>query len=470
MHTPDSNASYLPVDRGMTGLGLIMQLGGTLFATLTAMVGLSQIIVLSQMRSFGMGDTGLTGWLLLLTAMGVIRSLVHRVAGTELLYGQQPAQAIRRYLFVSASHTLGWLAFLVIKLDATPAGWLPVVTMFVAWPVILVVMLGRPALRLPVPDQHGQAAVPVGADRGFQGLGTLMLVFGLSGALFSGLMVSALSGARGAGPSGLIGLLILSVVFLVIRSLVHAHAGATLLGGEPSVDRVSAAAHRYANIGVISSVACGGVLLILMMSAGGGGVLLGMAMLIGLVAMLLLWPLAVRRLVQTRRMELLVESDRVPALGAAPDQGRTALGWLLLAFGGIGLAAALPAVLFSGQEMVDRHGVTQILAAFQQGADREPWLSLLVYGLQVWAGVELVLMTDRHRVIATLFGVTATVVTLYLTLPLFDHLGGLGLGRAGAGQIVFASVAIGLIIPVLTVILVNRNLPPPRLPVARVFE
>ncbi len=459
--------THLPADHGLTGLGLIMQLGGSFYAAMTAMLGFTQILLLSEMKKFGGGGDGMAPWLFLLMAVGVARSLAHRAAGTELLQGAQPGSALRRYLWVAAAHTAVWLAFLIMKLDAPTAAWAPVTLLFAAWPVALAIVTSRPGV-LPTPDEHGFGRVATSGDRGFEGMAVLMTLFGLTGALFTGLMLMAFLEVPSAARDGSFTLFLGAIGFLLVRSLVHAHAGFSLLGNL-TLDRLDEGVARYVNLGVISSLVFGAVLLMLFGSMGrGGGMLFMMPMLIGITLMLLAWPLAVRSLTQSRRMELYAESDAVPTLTPAPDQGRTTLGWFLLAMGAMALAGALPAVLFtSGRAAASMRGMGDMFGGgFAAGSvGRVPWLSVVVAGVQLWAAVELIFMTPRHRAVATGFGVLAVCVTLYDLVPVFeklDRLGAKAMGVGEGGNMMMAALALGLVTPLVTLALVNRDLPPPR--------
>src|SRR5262249_26046786 len=69
----------VPADQGLSSLGLLMQLAGNLFA---AYAGL-----LAFWALFALRGTGETLWILMLLGVSVARSLLHRSAGTQLLYG-----------------------------------------------------------------------------------------------------------------------------------------------------------------------------------------------------------------------------------------------------------------------------------------------------------------------------------------------------------------------------------------------
>ncbi|MCA9673737.1 MAG: hypothetical protein H6709_21890 [Kofleriaceae bacterium] len=458
---PAIYGTHLPNDRGMGGLGLIMQLGGGLFAAMTAMMGFTQILVLSKMRSYGApSQDGIVLGMLVLTVAGVVRALLHRAAGVELLYGNDPAGAIRRYVVAAGVHVALWVGFLVIKFDAPLAGWLPVALLFAAWPAALVILLAQPSLHLD-PGAYGTSTVPRAEDHGFEGLAILMVILGLCGTLFGALMLMVFLDMPGGGKGGLFQLFLLTLAALVVRSAIHLHAGATALS-DPTPERVEVGANRYASFGTASGLAVAGVLMLVIMSEPGSG-FAAMPMIIGVAMMLMVWPMAVKRLVQTRRLEQVVD-DKV-GFARAPDQGRTAIGWLVLALGVMALASALPAALLSPDAAGDGRGnqFTQMVA-FQQGdPTRGPWLQLGVAVLQVWAGVELVMMTERHRWVATAYGVAATLVALYVTWPMISHLDNLGRGAGinPMGNALFAGLAMTLVIPIATLALVHRKLPPP---------
>jgi hypothetical protein len=280
-------------------------------------------------------------------------------------------------------------------------------------------------------------------------------------------MLMAFLDIPSAARTGSFTLLMMATAFLMVRGLIHAHAGASLLG-ELTLDRLDSNVNRYVNVGVISSLVFGGAFMIVLGALPGGGMLLIMPMLIGLVLMLLAWPVAVRQLVMSRRMELYAEAGTVPALSPSPDQGRTTLGWFLLAMGAWAAAGALSQVLFEGEEIRGKAAdfVEMVGNAFSSGESRKPLLGLGVAVVQIWAAIELIYMTPRHRYVATGYGLAAVCVAIYELMPVFDaidKLGGKALQVGGGGNtMVLALLALTLIIPLSTLIMVNRNLPPPR--------
>lgn len=77
-------------------------------------------------------------------------------------------------------------------------------------------------------------------------------------------------------------------------------------------------------------------------------------------------------------------------------------------------------------------------------------------GIQTYAGIELVRMGDNHRLVTTIYGAVAAIVTCYLWWPLIEELGDLGaagpLALIGAGP-----VFLNLPLAIASIILVNRN-------------
>ena len=70
----------MPADHGLSSLGLLMQLGGSLF--------LGGMVVFSVSSLFA---SEMSGWffLLVVCGAGAVRSGLHRAAGTALLYGSE---------------------------------------------------------------------------------------------------------------------------------------------------------------------------------------------------------------------------------------------------------------------------------------------------------------------------------------------------------------------------------------------
>src|SRR5688500_15230561 len=97
--------AVVPADQGLSSLGLLMQLAGNVFAAGAGMLG---FMVLTASR--GRGDSL---WLLLLIGLSIARSLMHRTAGSHLLYGAGElrdgkalrVRGIRNYAVVALAQT-----------------------------------------------------------------------------------------------------------------------------------------------------------------------------------------------------------------------------------------------------------------------------------------------------------------------------------------------------------------------------
>ena len=101
-----------------------------------------------------------------------------------------------------------------------------------------------------------------------------------------------------------------------------------------------------------------------------------------------------------------------------------------------------------------------LLALGGGGGMRSMWFSVGVVVLQAWAGFELVRMSPQSRIIATVFGIVSSAVTLYIYWPVFQSLKHMRLGGGLQNVLMFAPIALGLVVPVATVILVNRKIAP----------
>jgi hypothetical protein len=183
---------------------------------------------------------------------------------------------------------------------------------------------------------------------------------------------------------------------------------------------------------------------------------------------LLAWPLIIRRFFSERQFADLMAGDKAPLHQRAPDLGLTALGWLLLANGVQQLANALPGVLLSGDggdagrwgDLFGGQGLPAIFGMVYAG--HSPWWGVGLAGIGIWAGIELVRMTDNHRLAATVYGVVSAVVTVYLLAPMLKHMGGMFDGMGGGGGMMssvgaFFVMSLSLAVPIGTLLLVHRK-------------
>lgn len=453
-----SDASRAPVDHGLSGLGLVMQLGGSVFAALTALTGFSSMIAVA-MSFDGRGDNF---WAFLLTALGLVRSGLHRNAGSELLYGDDGRGAIRRYVWVGLAHTALWAYYLSHTLHAPNGATLGVVILFGAWPATMAIALQTPALaRL-----HGP--LPVAADKGFDGLGCIMAVLGVGGLLYGVVTMLALVDlSKGARTNFDFQAMMLLFGLLIVRSAMHVRAALRTLTSR-DLDVSTEAATRYGNAGVSIALLAGAVMFLFTLKAGAFA-LVGLILVATLTAMLFAWPAAVRRFASERRF-----AGPFPASMRAQrsaDGGLSSLGWLLLGLGVLSMSSALPAVLWGDASL----GSYQALSLFgDHAAGSSRWWPVLEAGLQIWAAIALIGAGPSSRTIAMVYGASVSAITVYANLPLLRNLGDLAGSRLGdtSGVGSLAMLALAIVVPAATLLLALRTPPPTPAPstLARVFE
>jgi MFS family permease len=243
------------------------------------------------------------------------------------------------------------------------------------------------------------------------------------------------------------------------------------------------AAGKYAGFGVIASVIAGAVFLVGFMSTmggrGNGAVMILMLVMVAMITwVLLVWPLTVKRFFGERQFATMID-DRAPSSQLSPDRGLPALGWLLLAFGVFALATGLAAVLLGdfGDERALRrmsrggNPMGQMMGLLGSAGGKSAWLGISVAVVQIWAGVELIRMTARYRLAGMVFGVLACVVAAYVHLPTLGQLmkGGFAMVSNPLAGMAYASVAMALVVPVATLVFVQRKVRDPRA-LAQTFE
>src|SRR5688500_845029 len=69
----------VPADQGLSSLGLLMQLAGNVLAAYAGLIAF--------MALFALSGSGMTMWVFLVLGVSIGRSLMHRAAGAQLLYG-----------------------------------------------------------------------------------------------------------------------------------------------------------------------------------------------------------------------------------------------------------------------------------------------------------------------------------------------------------------------------------------------
>lgn len=437
----------VPADQGISTLGLLMQLGGTLFAA-AATLG---TFVMMLTRG-GRGDDKL--WILLVLGLCVTRSLFHRMAGTELLYGRpiegaaSPLRGVKRYIAIGLAQSL--VMFMIMtgkfhvpfKLALGPALGLAL------WPAALAGLMMLPRFR------RFADVLPVAEDKGFEAASILMIVLGTIGVLGTGLFLFVMLNAGGRALSQGPGVLVmLAGILLFIRSCLHVQAGVSGLR-ETTIDRSVELANRYANFGVISAFCAAGAVLLLVMRAMDVSAL---AVVAGLCWMLMAWPMIIRRFYSDRQFTDLLAGDQANLHRRSPDAGLTGLGWLLFAHAILSASLLIPQLLIDRDDMTRK--MSDLFSMIGAGGMRSVWWSAGLIALQAWAGFELIRMSSTHRIVGTVFSIVAIIITVYISLPVLQNLK--LIGRMGPqGVMMFVPLAISLVIPVVTLILVNRNIAP----------
>jgi len=255
-----------------------------------------------------------------------------------------------------------------------------------------------------------------------------------------------------------------------VRSGLHVRAGWNGVN-DVHMDRAVEDAAKYANFAVITAFCAAGAFLLIIMSVGAGAMdVTVILMLVLLLVLLLAWPLLIRKFFAERQFADLLHGDGVTtSFQRSPDMGHTTLGWFLLAFGVYQLSISLPAAAILPDELARGMGrggmdnpLSMMFMMMQNASKHSAWWPVGAAALQMWAAVELIRMTDNHRLVASIYGVIATAVAVYINLPSLDALKSQGLGGllgGPAGPMGLAGIAIALIIPIGTLILVNRKPP-----------
>ena len=80
----------VPADQGLSALGMLMQLAGNVLAAYVALITFTILFAAS-----GGGGGSETLWIFLILGLSIGRSLLHRSAGAQLLYGDPAIQGGR---------------------------------------------------------------------------------------------------------------------------------------------------------------------------------------------------------------------------------------------------------------------------------------------------------------------------------------------------------------------------------------
>src|SRR5262249_17847013 len=89
---------------------------------------------------------------------------------------------------------------------------------------------------------------------------------------------------------------------------------------------------------------------------------------------------------------------------------------------------------------------------------RSIWWNVALVVLQAWAGYELVRMSVQSKVVATAFGIAGIAISLYLYWPVLSALRHSEM--LGREVVLFGPLALNLILPVATILLIHRKIAP----------
>lgn len=424
--------SDAPRDRGLLGLGLLMQAVGGVWL---ALMGGFLLLGLVDGSSRG----GNLVWLIVLTGLGAWASVVLWQAGRSVGAREGGVVGkIRTYAVVS------WAQLAIAAWFFHQEGGMPLEVVvfsfglpFAVWPTLLFLVSSLEPYRGLLDD-----GVPETSDRGLEGLSIYMTLFGAISLLLSLLLVYAIVTSRLTREwQGLV--ILLCLILLGVRAGIHVAAG--LKGAvKQAWDSLLDRAGLYGGMGVGVAVAVGFLITIIIL--GERRKTVGMFIPVGmLVAALLVWPLVVRRFV----------ADRGPAasLAPAPDRGLGALGWLLLSAGCFTVVYTLGALLLGRRATGGLFGPTMPGIFGSPAADQA--LTLLSAGLASAAGLSLVRMTPAFKATTLAYAGVATLLGLVTFVKMVDVFS--FAMRGPTGVLLIGVLAMSLVVPVGSGLLVLRR-------------
>lgn len=448
--TDQTTDERVPSDQGLTTLGLLMQLCGTIFAAYGS-------LILLFFMFLPLGRPGDKGLLLLLVALSVCRSAFHRMAGTDLLYGRRtldgvdsPLTGLKRYLIAALAHSALVAVLLNMKFDIAGKAAIGLGLGLAAWPILLAVMFALPRFKRFAQE------IPVPEDKGFEGVSIVMTVLGLCGVLGTGAFLFLMLKSGGAimsqGPGVL---LLVALVMLFVRSIFHAQAGLSGLR-ETSLESSVHKANRYANFGVISSFCASGAILVVSMM---GAMNIAMvAMVAGVCWLLMAWPLIIRRFYGERQFADLMAGEGGTSHRRSPDAGLTGLGWLLIGHAMLGATMLIPQ-LIGGREIMGNEAL-KMASMMGPMTTKSLWFNVGMTAFQIWAGYELLRMSGPSRIIAIAYSIVVGALTVWIMYPMLKEVSHIGRRFAPEMVTMFIPLAINLMIPIATLLLVTRKTAP----------
>jgi len=421
-----------PIDLGLPSLGMLMHL----VAAVATGVGVTFVVGVLILRE-ALHEDSVTLPALGIVALGMVRAWMQARAADALVARSPTAPArVGHYLVTSVAATIamGPLAARVFPSAAWPTLVLGLGATLL-WPITVASWGRRRAVRQMFEAARAFDVPLVPRDRSIEGIGVTMLVLAPIGLGYGVLLVIL---ALGRGDVLMIGV----ATALTARSLSHLRLGLLAADGTPPWVFPNAL-RTYSGLGWLSTLVVGGMVVAIAPEgyeghAVAGGVALALA--------LLGWPRTVSRFADRALAE--EQTLRGVPFGVAPDRGLVSLGFLL-----IGLAVAELTVWLV--ELAIGQGLPRGLGSLIVRTSPSDLVALLPLAAKVWAGVTLVRMRG-YRIAVWVYGgvaiVTAVVGWIMTGFELDDLTTG-PLGLVGA--------ALGLVVPVASVVLVRRRLPPP---------
>jgi hypothetical protein len=432
----------LPRDRGLSSLGLVMQLGGSFGMALAGMFFAIAVATVEPVFAA-------------LAMLAMARAWCQWSGGAALLY--EPARARRAtgsYAIVALFQTAITAGLLAA---VAPVAAMTLAAVMLAWPVTLVLVLRSRWARPPL-----DAGSTVGEDLGFQGAAMLMTALGVGG------VTLAFAAAALIGGTPLLLLAspyVVTTVLLAVRAVAELRCGWSGLrgeGGPPDVEDMRQRAMRFSYAAVVSGLMAAGAWAAGMTPPIGPLAAVGTGMLVG--AFLVMWPLALRRFFQERCFALYLAGDRAEPVRRAPDGGVHALGWLMLAVGGMGLAAAVASALFGPMFQVDLAQVRALGGdAAVAAVDRSPWWSVGASALTVLVAVQLVRGAAHRGWTPMAYALVTLFVAGAVELPRVEALARCVTTEQGAGPglmlygVLAARIIVEVVLAVTVMVLTGRE-------------
>jgi len=456
---------------GLVSLGLVMQLVGSVMAAYLIAQSIEPLLD----RVFFGNWFPRPGWggyynppygpevsspppwhLTLLAATGALRALLHRRAGSAILYRHQGAVSpLAVYVVAALAHTGLCVAIFAIDMSSATLLWSATAFIALAWPLCLLAAALRPRFRRAL--RGDPAAMNPGAR---DEVATLAIFLGLLGAMISLFaLYAAIDSYQQLGLRPVLLIVIASLLCLRAAALLRVGFRGAHRAGEPDE---SMATSFYVKVGLVTGgLAWMAILLHVNATLRPSGnpyamfdyVELGRDAMAGY--LLFLWPLLLRRLARSRQ-------GMPPATSPSPRSlaSLRALGWLLLATGSLQAAFAVVSLVIGESRVAGLWGFLLQFQLFPGAGSRSPWLQLVVAAPQLWVAIELLHDTPRRRAAATVYAAGASVAT---ALCIGTDMGYLiriiaaGLPAASA-LVVYLPVAFPLLVPIATLVFVQHHL------------